>query len=72
MIDIFYKTYSKDFKWLYYSLMSIRKFVTGLSLDKYNLNVSSHLHYSKYYTNKTKKIVEDYFRSDLDKFGYEF
>ena len=29
MIDIFYKSYRKDFKWLYYSIKSIRKFVTN-------------------------------------------
>lgn len=27
--DIFYKSYSKDFKWLYYSLRSLTKYVTG-------------------------------------------
>jgi len=29
MIDIFYKSYSKDFEWLYYSLKSIKKYLTG-------------------------------------------
>ena len=29
MIDIFYKSYSKDFKWLYYSLDSVKKFISG-------------------------------------------
>jgi len=29
MIDIFYKTYDKDFKWIYYSIESLKKFVTG-------------------------------------------
>jgi hypothetical protein len=29
MIDIFYKSYAKDFEWLYYSLKSIKKYLTG-------------------------------------------
>lgn len=29
MIDIFYKSYRNDFNWLYFSLESIKKFVTG-------------------------------------------
>ena len=29
MIDIFYKSYAKDFEWLYYSLRSIKKYLTG-------------------------------------------
>jgi len=29
MIDIFYKTYERDFKWIYHSIASIRKHATG-------------------------------------------
>jgi hypothetical protein len=29
MIDIFYKSYSNDFEWLYYSLKSVKKYLTG-------------------------------------------
>jgi len=29
MIDIFYKSYAKDFEWLYYSLRSVKKYITG-------------------------------------------
>lgn len=28
-IDLFYKSYAKDFKWLYYSLRSVKKFLTN-------------------------------------------
>jgi hypothetical protein len=35
-------------------------------------NPSSHGHYSLYYDDRTRKIVGDYMRADLDAFGYKF
>lgn len=64
MIDIFYKSYHKDFKWLYYSLKSIKKYVTGYNnihivipvadiniFDHHNLPDRTIVHYSADYGN---------------------
>lgn len=36
------------------------------------VNTSNHSHYRKDYTTETRKIIEDYFREDLDYFNYDF
>jgi hypothetical protein len=37
-----------------------------------HVNKSNHKHYSEYYNNSTKKIIEELFITDLETFGYEF
>lgn len=62
MIDIFYKSYSKDFNWLYHSLKSVTKYVTGYrnivllipehekhSFDTRELPARTVIHYVKEY-----------------------
>jgi hypothetical protein len=64
MIDIFYKTYSKDFEWLSHSLRSLSKYVTGYRnivilvpdadrhrFDTRNLPERTLIHYVKEYGN---------------------
>ncbi len=60
-----YETFEKDLKALF------RKF--GKSLNSVpQINVSSHSHYSTYYTATTKQIVADRFSRDIEFFGYQF
>lgn len=35
-------------------------------------NVSSHEHYSHYYNERTKAIIEELYRADIEAFGYDF
>ncbi len=35
-------------------------------------NTSNHRHYKEYYTEKTKKWVQEAFKEDIETFGYEF
>ncbi|KPA18984.1 Carbohydrate sulfotransferase, 8-13 [Candidatus Magnetomorum sp. HK-1] len=44
----------------------------GVELDVLNFNKSEHEHYRNYYTEKTKKIVEDRFMNDIKCFNYHF
>lgn len=37
-----------------------------------HINKSNHKHYKEYYNQSSRKIVEDLFKDDLDKFNYEF
>ena len=36
------------------------------------INTSSHKHYSFYYNRKTRRVIEDSFRDDIEMFGYTF
>jgi chondroitin 4-sulfotransferase 11 len=36
------------------------------------INVSKHAHYSTYYNKKSKKIVENFYKKDINRFGYSF
>jgi hypothetical protein len=36
------------------------------------INVSKHAHYSTYYNKKSKKIVENFYKEDINRFGYSF
>jgi hypothetical protein len=36
------------------------------------INTSRHEHYTKYYNEDTKNIIGDYYRKDVEYFGYEF
>ena len=45
----------------------------SLNLDSLGRhNIGNHLHYSKYYNEKTYNIVNDYFSEDIKKFNYKF
>ncbi len=41
-------------------------------LPRLNVNPEKELHYTEYYTDKTKEIVRKRFAIDIDYFGYEF
>ena len=44
----------------------------GLTLDLPHLNRSSHSDYRSYYNERTKAIVDECFRADIELFGYAF
>lgn len=44
----------------------------GISSPVHHTNKSRHAHYSRYYTDKTRRIVARRFRTDIEKFGYRF
>lgn len=47
--------------------------VIGLQLQEIpRKNRTAHDHYSKYYTEKTKKIIAEKYKKDIEAFGYEF
>lgn len=46
--------------------------VLNLNVSLPHLNSSSHRDYRIYYNDKTKKLVEEYFREDIELFGYTF
>ena len=37
-----------------------------------HLNSTTHDHYSKYYTSKSRNIIEDWFKDDIIMFDYKF
>ena len=44
----------------------------GISCELQNKKATNHVHYSKYYTDLTRKTVKSMYSSDLKKFGYTF
>lgn len=47
--------------------------VIGLSVrDIPKKNPSNHLHYSRYYNERTKEIIRQKYQADVEAFGYEF
>jgi Sulfotransferase family len=60
-----FENFSKD---LNYVLKTI-----GIDENKIpNKNKSSHKHYSKYYNERTKAIIERKYKADIEAFGYRF
>ena len=44
----------------------------GLEANLPHKNSSSHRDYRDYYTDRTRRLVANYFREDIDRFGYAF
>lgn len=44
--------------------------IERIQLNK--INVSHHTHYSTYYDEESKRIVENFYKDDINKFGYSF
>lgn len=44
----------------------------GTKMQKKKLNKSKHGHYSTYYTNEMRSIVEDAYRDEIERFGFIF
>ena len=44
----------------------------GISASLPHINTSSHEHYSFYYNKKTRRVIADAFRDDIEMFGYTF
>ena len=44
----------------------------GVSPNLPHKNKTDHKHYSAYYNDKTKEIIAEVFREDVDKFNYSF
>lgn len=59
-----YETLAKDFNYICNSL--------SIDASLPHLNKSAHRDYRLYYTDKTKRIVEEFFYEDIELFGYTF
>jgi hypothetical protein len=59
-----YETLAQDFQRVCHIL--------GIESSLPHLNRSSHQDYRSYYTETTRKIVEEYFKEDIELFGYTF
>ncbi len=60
-----FETFEKDLRYV----------LKAIGLEHVNIpkaNTSRHVHYSKYYTERTKKIIAHKYRSDIEAFGYRF
>ena len=59
-----YETINEDFNYV--------KSVLGLDAELPHLNASKRAGYQSYYDNETRKIVAEWFREDIEEFGYSF
>ena len=44
----------------------------NLSIDLCHINQTKHNHYSTYYTEETKVIIGNIYKTDIELFGYTF
>lgn len=60
-----------QFEQIYDAIKTIQTKI-GIPMDLKKYNVSKHNHYRQYYNNKTKKMISNLYKDDIEMFDYEF
>jgi hypothetical protein len=67
-IDLIIKVENLDKE--FYKVKEILNSSSNIPLEY--INTSTHHHYTEYYNDQNKRIIEDMFKEDLDRFNYNF
>lgn len=61
---------NRDHKW--FTMDKMDEVFDFLDIEPYHTNKGNHLHYSHYYTPETKWAISEYYKDDIEKFGFKF